>query len=564
MVQQQILSMSVSANKYMSLLLTCLLGGWGPAVADEQDAKTAQGPESTSDTTADLAVKTASDTQDLQATVQKLQKMLEKQQETLDAQQQELAKQSALIKNLQDAQGVASAPTPTAPPKSDVSENIAATSQDDDTIPSVVTQEPAEPGSQDQTIAAADSKQQIEWEEAESEGGWLTDPSDTTYDPDFKGAWHLPGTSAAMRIGGYVNLSIVNSFDPMLITDRFIVGSIPPDDEMVSGAEKGMNVSATQTRINYEVREQTKHGLVRAFVEADFRGTGDTFRLRHAYGQYKWLLAGKTWSTFMDVESRPEEVDIEGINGQILVRQPQLRFFPRIGQSLAFKFALENPETDVVNGTGVNGAADFVLSVDRLPLGGLGTWNSRVGFILRNLKAEIPGDLTTPEGDVVTGTSSTTGWGVTTSGKHPMSWWSEDDFFVWQLTYGKGVGRYINDLATVGGGDAVINPIGQIAALPVFSGYASYRHLWAKDKWFFKSWTGRMRSNFTVSWVNIDNYIYQDDKDYNSTLRVSANLIYMPADNIVMGVELLWGERKNKDESKGDAMQLQLGIRYDF
>ena len=250
MAQQHILRMSVFANKYLSLLLICLLGSWGPAVADEQDTKAPQDPKTISDTTTDLAEKTASDTQDLQATVQKLQKMLEKQQETLDAQQKELAKQSALIKNLQDAQGVASAPSPTAPPKSDVTDNIAATSQDDDTTPPVVTQETAEPGSQDQTIAAADSKQQIEWEEAESEGGWLTDPSDTTYDPDFKGAWHLPGTSAAMRIGGYVNLSIVNSFDPMLITDRFIVGSIPTDDEMVSGAEKGMNVSSTQNRIN--------------------------------------------------------------------------------------------------------------------------------------------------------------------------------------------------------------------------------------------------------------------------------------------------------------------------
>lgn len=52
----------------------------------------------------------------------------------------------------------------------------------------------------------------------------------------------------------------------------------------------------------------------------------------------------------MDVDSRPEEVDFEGINGQILVQQSQIHFFPRLGQNMSFKIALENPQTDVVNG----------------------------------------------------------------------------------------------------------------------------------------------------------------------------------------------------------------------
>ena len=47
----------------------------------------------------------------------------------------------------------------------------------------------------------------------------LADPSSTIYDPDFPGAWYLPGTTAAMKVGGYVDLSIVNSFDPMLQPD---------------------------------------------------------------------------------------------------------------------------------------------------------------------------------------------------------------------------------------------------------------------------------------------------------------------------------------------------------
>ena len=89
-----------------------------------------------------------------------------------------------------------------------------------------------------------------------------------------------------MKIGGYVNLSLVHSFDPMLIPDRFIVGSIPAEGTTVPGAVEGTSVSAQQTRGNWEYREQTKPGEIRAFVEGDFQGDGEEFRRQlHVEGQ---------------------------------------------------------------------------------------------------------------------------------------------------------------------------------------------------------------------------------------------------------------------------------------
>jgi len=145
-----------------------------------------------------------------------------------------------------------------------------------------------------------------------------------------------------------------------------------------------------------------------------------------------------------------------------------------------------------------------------------------------------------------------------------MKWWGKEDSLLWQVTYGKGVGRYLNDLNTVGGGDAVFDPTGKLQPLPVFAGYVSYSHGWPNDFMFLKSWRGILRSNFTLSWVNIDNFDYQDDTDYQSTLRASANLIYLPTSNVRFGMELLWGQRKNKDDSKGTATQLQFSARYNF
>ena len=73
-----------------------------------------------------------------------------------------------------------------------------------------------------------------------------------------------------------------------------------------------------------------------------------------------------------------------------------------------------------------------------------------------------------------------------------------------------------------------------------------------------------MRSSFTLSWVDIQNFDFQSDTSYDQTWRASMNLIYNPTKNIQTGVELLWGERTNKNGDKGNATQLQFAMRYIF
>jgi len=497
---------------------------------------------------------------DLQETLQRMELLLQQQQEELKAQRKELAEQRALIEQLQKAQEPPLNREVRAP------EHLAE-QEEPGGLPASDTLVNADPdsGREENVSGLAKMEQEVEAEtQTETEtSAWLYDPSNTVYDEDFLGAWQLPGTSAAMRIGGYVNVALVNSFDPVLIPDRFITGSIPPEGKDVPGAKAGTEVTVNQTRVNIEVRQQAAGGMLRAFIEGDFASDGDEFRLRHAFGQYRTVLAGKTSTTLMDINSSPEQVDFEGINGQILLRQPQLRFSPGFGQNMSFRLALENPQTDVINGTGVRGHADLIMSMDRLPLGTLGSWNSRVGLIYRDLQAQDVTDGSGVPGDEFL-SSGATGWGVTTSGRKSLTWWGEEDFVLWQLTYGEGIGRYINDLGTIGGGDAVFDPEGKLHALPVFAGYFSYQHRWSKDFWFMDEVPGQMRSNFTVSWVNINNFDFQDGLNYGSTFRASANVIYQPAQKVTLGMELLWGERTNKDHSKGTAGQLQVSARYDF
>ena len=523
------------------------------------------------------------DDQGLQETLLRMEQLLEQQQAELESQRKELAEQRVLIQQLQRSQKtLANQNEPSAVDVPSVSQSIVPEEQKPATeiaLEGTISPESRSPESAEVAVVIADSsdsnigqKQALaelarresegpDAAEAEAEASLVQeDRANTVYDPNFPGAWHLPGTTSTMKIAGYVNMALVNSFDPMLISDRFIVGSIPPEGSHTFGAESGTDVTASQTRINYEIREETNYGTLRAFIEADFEGAGDTFRLRHAFGQYLWGLAGKTWSTLMDLESRPEEVDFEGINGMILSRQAQLRVFPNFKHGMSLKLSVEDPRTDIANGLGVKGHGDLVMSVDRLKLSGfskgsLSDWNSRIAVILRDLKGE---GLDNIDGD------SAFGWGITTSGRKAITMWTEDDFILWQLSYGKGLGRYLNDLSTVGGGDAVFDPEGKLRPLPVFAGYVSYQHTWARGFWLLDKIPGKMRSNLTFSWVDIDNFSFQDDLDYNSTLRASANIIYLPTPHFRVGAEFLWGQRKNKDGGKGTATQIQISARYDF
>ena len=374
------------------------------------------------------------------------------------------------------------------------------------------------------------------------------DAAETAFDADsFPGSISIPGTSTAMRVGGFVKMNIVQSLDPIGSQDRFIVGTIPT--EPVSSANE-TSLTVSQSRLNIELRDRTELGVMRAFVEGDFAGEGDTFRLRHAFGQFRDLLAGKTFSTFMDTEADPEDLDFEGINGRINVRQAELRYFPSIAQDWNLLVSVEDPDPDVTGGQGISQIPDVVISARRT---WFERWHIKTAALLRNISARE----TDPDtGQVLDGTSTeeTFGWGFMVSGKTAIPWWDERDNFMFQLNGGQGMGRYVNDLGTVGGQDAIFDPEGDLEPIRVFAGYLAFQKWWAES----------LRSTFVGSWVNVDNFDFQADDAYDNTQRISGNIVYSPTPRIDIGTELLWGRREDKDESDGTAWQLQISSKYRF
>ena len=143
-----------------------------------------------------------------------------------------------------------------------------------------------------------------------------------------------------IAFGGYIKID-ARYVDGDVAYRPFWIGSGAKLDESASQ----FNLFANETRFNMKYT----HGDVMGFIEMDFWGGGGNEivsnsahpRLRHAFIKYKDVLAGQTWSTFMNTSAIPESADFAGATtGLVFIRQGQVRY-----TTGNFQVALENPET---------------------------------------------------------------------------------------------------------------------------------------------------------------------------------------------------------------------------
>ena len=115
-------------------------------------------------------------------------------------------------------------------------------------------------------------------------------PPDVVSAGDFPGSFKIPGSDAALKIGGMVRVNWVSTFDPLNVPDRFETSAIPVGGTSSVADGGSVDVIATPSRFNFDLRMPTGVGYMRAFIEGDFGGAKSTLRLRHAYGQWRRLI----------------------------------------------------------------------------------------------------------------------------------------------------------------------------------------------------------------------------------------------------------------------------------
>ena len=362
-------------------------------------------------------------------------------------------------------------------------------------------------------------------------------------DPRFPGYFKLPGTSTLLRIGGYALTDFIYDLRPAGNIDSFIPATIPiPTPAEVTNS----TVSVRPTRVNLDFLVPTKGGeSYRFFLEFDMFGSNAfTPRLRHAYGQAKNFLVGQTFSNFMDPDAGTDQLDFQGPNAQVSIRNPQFRYSRLVANKTTFSLSLEKPTSDVAfttpqfNAQPNSPSPDGTLRIRREMERG----HLQLSALFRSVAAFLPDGRH----------EAVFAWGFNFTGATRL--WGKDTI-VYQGAYGNGIERYINDTSGLGEDAAVSslqNP--HIQALPVVATYGGLQHFWIP----------RLRSSIVYSFVQVQNTEAQPSSIYHQGNYTAGNLIWNPFGSLTLGGEFLYGWRVNKDGSTGNAPRIQFSAKYNF
>lgn len=150
---------------------------------------------------------------------------------------------------------------------------------------------------------------------------------------------------SSLRIRGSIRINGIYDMNGLQSKSTFSTADIPVGDDNVF--EPRFQLFANQTRFGIEAKKYiSRVGDVNMRIEGDFLGDGNTFRLRHAYGQNDNFLIGQTWSTFSDVSSLPQTVDLDGPNSSCAERTIQVRYTTNFMDDYVFSLGFEAPYTD--------------------------------------------------------------------------------------------------------------------------------------------------------------------------------------------------------------------------
>jgi len=316
-------------------------------------------------------------------------------------------------------------------------------------------------------------------------------------------------------------------------------------------------LSVRQSRLGFKALIPTAVGDLKTKFEFELFGVGDdagetTFRLRHAYGELGPILAGQTWSLFMDPDVFPNTIDYWGPVGMVFLRNPQIRYTPLDREGWRAALAVENPGSALDQGKidtqDLSPFGEGFSSWDRFPdvtaqLRNQGDWGHvQLAGIVRYLGFEIRsnngGD---PDGWEL-------GYGANLSGSFRLF---ENDAILWQVAGGKGIAGYMND----GGTDLAPNgDLDEARAVPLLGWLLYYNRQWS-ERWTSSIGFSEHRQ-FTTSG--------QEDSAFEVGQYGNVNLLFHPIPDMYVGPEFIWGRRENVDGEDGTDSRVQISFHYDF
>ena len=338
-----------------------------------------------------------------------------------------------------------------------------------------------------------------------------------------------------LKLAGYVKLDAIHDFNQIGSTDSFDPRTIPVSHDPTV-PDNNTELTARQTRLNLDLT-----GPMRIFIEGDFEGTGNAFRLRHAFGEFavdaeNKILGGQTWTTFMDPEAMPETLDFESPTAFPQIRTAQARGTHDLGSGNYFAVSVEDPDNDVILPAGVVGTASNYLS----DLDAAFNWNFEQGHVRAaawTSAVRFDNAAGTTQNHVL--------WGLNVATKIKTV---DKDNAIGQITFGDGIGRFR------GGDAAAISGSGNLVGVYVFAIMGSYQHFWSDD----------LRSTIVYSWAAGDAPSSVPADTTKRTDYFAVNLIWQFMERAWTGVEVLHGSRSSFGQEYGGDYRLQASLKFDI
>ena len=367
---------------------------------------------------------------------------------------------------------------------------------------------------------------------------------------------------SSMTIYGFAMLDIgqnfktidPNWFDTMRVTKlpKF-AGQFGEDNSTFAGVR--------QTRLGVKTTTPTALGELKTTFEFELFGVGvdegqTTFRLRHAYGELGHFGAGQTWSPFMDPDVFPNSLEYWGPTGMVFFRNVQVRWMPIMSDKQTLTLALERPgasgdpgtlgnRVELQNIVGRNPAPDFSASY---------IMNGKRGYVrVAGIVRRIAWDDMLNDAFELSG--SATGWGLNFSSNLKPT---KNDVIRIQVVYGEGIQNYMNDspvdVGIVSNPGNVVTPIkGEL--IPLLGTVFFLDHTW-NAKW---------TTSVGFSHQDNDNTEGQAPDAFHRGYYALGNLLFTPAEGVMMGGEFQWGRRENNSDGwKYDGYKVQFSFKYNF
>lgn len=350
--------------------------------------------------------------------------------------------------------------------------------------------------------------------------------------------------NTALGIGGYVEVTGMYDFDGAIDCNGFVTEMIAVPSSR--GLRNRLKFDAAESRLFLRLVRKTGLGVLTAYVENSFsNGNGGFgFSMKAAYLKLGNVQAGLSRSLFVDPTAGGPTIDYQGPCGGLTGRNVGVNYTAALHHGFGVGVSVEMPTGSYTLG---EHAEDLSQRVPDIPVyvqygWGDGDSHVRLSGIFRDLSYR----------DLVSGCNRLTpGWGVQLSGKLGVA----DLLTVYyDGVYGRGIGRYINDLSGYG--------------YDLLPGKTDGRLIAPHSL----SMSVGVQFNITGDWFVSGNYsfnrLYNQESlgqtGYRRADYLAVNMFYTCLDDLQLGVEYLHGGRHDMSGDCGSANRILAMAKYSF